>query len=86
MKDGDKLSFANVKRRIGAYLETALNIEEFSITFAALCGEVWKVNVVFIEKSHSIEWVAIALFSINATTGKLKEFEKGRWWKFDTVG
>ena len=78
----EKLSFADVKKKIGEHLKTALNIKEFSITFAKQVGEVWKVNVEFKEKVGTVEWSATALFSIDVTTGEIKEFEKGRYWRF----
>jgi len=82
MEATEKLSFADVKKRVGEHLKTALNVEEFSITFAKQVGDVWKVNVEFTERIGTIEWPTTALFSIDATTGEVKEFEKGRYWRF----
>jgi len=82
MGETGKLSFADVKKRIGEHLKTALNIEEFSITFAKQVEEVWKVNVEFKEKVGLLEWPTTASFSIDVTTGEVKEFQKGRYWRF----
>ena len=78
----NKLNFADVKKKIGEDLKTALNVQEFSITFAKQEENVWKVNVEFKEKGGSREWITTALFSIDATTGEVIEFEKGRYWVF----
>lgn len=82
MEGTEKLSFADVKKRVGEHLKTALNIEEFLITFAKQVEEVWKVNIEFTEKVGLIELPTTALFIIDATTGEVKEFQKGRYWKF----
>lgn len=39
MEKKEKLSFADVKNRIGEHLKTVLNIEDFSIPFAKQVGE-----------------------------------------------
>jgi len=82
MNARNKLNFADVKKRIGEHLKTALNVQEFSITFAKQEENVWKVNVEFKEKGGSREWTTTALFSIDATTGEVIAFEKGRYWAF----
>jgi hypothetical protein len=73
----EKLSFAEMKKRIKEHLQTALNIEDFSINFAKQEGDVWKVNVEFKEKTGPIELPTTALFILDAMTGELKEFKKG---------
>ncbi|MBU4374206.1 MAG: hypothetical protein KJ714_07170 [Euryarchaeota archaeon] len=82
MGETEKLSFADVKKRVGEHLKTALNIEDFSITFAKQEADMWKVNVEFKEKFGDIEFPTTALFSIDVTTGEVKEFKKGYSWKF----
>jgi len=82
MEIKDKLSFADIKKKVGVHLKTALNIEDFSITLAKHEGKVWKVNTEFIEKIGTREWPASALFSIDDTSGEIKEFQKGRYWRF----
>jgi hypothetical protein len=46
----EKLSFAEMKKRIKEHLQMALNIEDFSINFAKQDGDVWKVRNAY----HSI--------------------------------
>lgn len=82
MEGGIKLSFSDVKKRVGEHLKTALNVDEFTITFAKQEENVWKVNVEFKEKVGVMVWTTTALFKIDATTGEVKEFEKGRYWRF----
>jgi len=84
MEETVKLSFAEVKRKIGEHLKTALDVEEFSITFAKQENDLWKVNVEFREKGPAglVEWPTTALFSIDATTGEVKDFKKGYSWRF----
>lgn len=76
-----KLSFADVKKKIGEHLKTAINTEEFTIIFAKQEEEVWKVNVEFKERPESI-FPTIAMFMIDATTGEVKHFERDRVWRF----
>jgi len=78
-----KLSFADVKKKIGEHLKIALNVEEFSITFAKQEEEVWKINVEFAEKACTMDpmIIAHALFSIDITTGEVKKFERGHYWQ-----
>jgi len=81
--DTKKLTFAEVKQKAGEYLKTALpNVEEFAITFAKLEGDVWRINVEFKEKIDSTEWRTTALLAIDVTTGEIKQFEKGHFWRF----
>lgn len=77
-----KLKFADVKKVIGENLKTALDIVEFSITYAKLEEDVWKVNVEFKEKIGGIDFPISALFTIDSITGEVKEFGKGRRWGF----
>ncbi len=73
----EKLSFAEMKKKIREHLQMALNIEDFAINFAKQEGDVWKVNVEFKEKTGAIELPTTALFIIDAMTGEIKEFKKG---------
>jgi hypothetical protein len=82
MEETKKLNFTDVKKRIGEHLKTALGIEKFEIAFAKQEEDVWRVNVEFKEKIGTIEWPTTALFSIDATTGEVKEFRKGYTWRF----
>ena len=82
MEETRKLSFTDVKKRVGEHLRTALGLEEFEITFAKQDEDVWRVNVEFKEKIGDIELPTTALFSIDAITGEVKEFRKGYSWRF----
>ena len=88
MEEKEILSFADVRKKIGEHLKTALNVEDFSIGFAKQEKdvleekEVWRVNVEFLEKIRDVEWSTSAAFTIDATTGKVKQFMKGRTWRF----
>jgi len=78
----DKLSFADVKRIIGEHLRTALDVNNFSITFAKQEGDKWRVNVQYEEGTGLLTWQQSALFRIDAKDGEVLEFEKGRTWSF----
>lgn len=82
MEQTKKLNFTDVKKRIGEHLKTALGVEEFELTFAKLEGDVWRVNVEFKEKRGTVELSTTALFSIDVTTGEVKEFRKGDIWRY----
>ncbi len=60
----EKLSFADMKKRIREYLKMALNIENFSINSSRQDRDVWKVIVEFKEKTGAIELPTTALFII----------------------
>lgn len=86
MSENENLSFADIKEKVKEHLKTALEIEEFSITYAKLEKEllikperdVWKINVEFKEE----EWDRTALFKIDPKTGDVLEFKKGYYWRF----
>lgn len=81
MEDKESLSFADIKEAIGEHLRTALNIKgEFSITFAKLEGNYWKVNVEYTEELVLVPWLQSAMFKIDAKSGAVVEFEKGKYW------
>jgi hypothetical protein len=76
----NKLKFADVKRIVGEHLKTALNITDFSMTYAKQEGNVWKVNVEYREIVGGLSLSQSALFMIDYMTGEVKQFEKGRFW------
>lgn len=76
-----KLSFAEVRQKIGEHLKTAISLDKFNITYAKLEEDIWKVNVEFIEKEGSFI-THTALFSLDATTGEVIEFKKDFTWSF----
>ncbi len=80
----NKLGLAEIKGKVREHLSVALDIEEFSITFAKLEADTWKVNIEFKEKSEFSERVKTksALFAIDAWTGEVKEFSKGYAWEY----
>ncbi|MHC1584640.1 MAG: hypothetical protein ACXQS7_00005 [Candidatus Syntropharchaeia archaeon] len=78
MSENKNLSFGDIKEKVKEHLKTALGIEEFSITFAKLEKEVWKINVEFKEG----DWDRTALFKIDAITGEVLEFRKDYYWRF----
>ena len=81
MGEKEKLTFAEVKRAIGDNLKTALNVENFDITFAKLEKDEWRVNVAFQEAGGlMLLWNQTALFTIDAWSGDVKVFERGRAW------
>lgn len=82
MNTTNKLNFADVKNKIGEHLKTALNVQEFSITFAKQEENIWKVRVEFKEMVGSKELSRIAFFSIDAITGEVIEFQKGPYGYF----
>lgn len=78
MAEKEKLSFADVKNVIGQHLSTALGVRDFSITFAKLEGNFWRVNVEYNEPNLIITWHQSALLKIDASSGDIVEFEKGK--------
>jgi hypothetical protein len=82
MTASNKLKFADIKRIIGEQLKIALNVTDFTITFAKLIGETWMVNISFPEKIGDFSINETALFSIDNQTGEVKQFQKGRVWNF----
>ncbi len=78
----DRLSFTDIKRVIGEHLRTALNVKNFSITFAKQEGDKWRVNVQYEEVVGLLTWQQTALFTLDAKDGGVLEFEKGRTYQF----
>lgn len=76
------LTFSEVRQKIAEHLKTALNVQEFTITFAKQVGDAWRVNVEFKDKLGTMEWSRTALFEIDARTGAVKQFERGSYWRF----
>lgn len=77
-----QLSFAEVKQRIAAHLETAVGIKQFEITYAKLDGKIWKVNVEYKAKIGQIEFTKSGLFDLDATTGEVLEFKRDALWRY----
>lgn len=82
MAENKTLNFADVKKKVGIHLETALKIKDFSITYAIHIGKVWKVNIEFKEKVGSLYMPTSALISMDDVTGEIKIFQKGRYWRY----
>lgn len=83
----EELYFEDVKKKVGEHLKTALNIDEFSIVLAKQekdleNKDVWRINVEFEEKIGDESRTTSALFTIDATTGEVKQFMKGSAWRF----
>jgi phage FluMu protein Com len=76
------LSFAEVKQKIGVHLETALGVKDFKISYAKLEGNVWKVNIEYVEKSGTVDISKSGMFDIDAGTGEVLEFKKDSSWRF----
>jgi len=85
------LTFSQVRGKIQEHVKIALGIEEFDITFAkrikdilagnVLTGkEVWRVNIEFRKKEETFS--GSALFSIDAKSGEVLEFQKNKVWTF----
>ncbi len=77
-----KLTFADVKQRIGDHLRNVLDAKEFTITSAKLEDSEWKVNVEIVPKSEPSNMPLSASFSIDAFTGEVKLFKRGYSWRF----
>jgi phage FluMu protein Com len=76
------LSFAEVKQKITAHLETALGLREFEITYAKLEGKIWKINIEYKEKIGTVEIAKSGLFDLDAVTGEVLEFKRDSTWRF----
>lgn len=76
------LSFEDIKRVVSAHMRTAIEAEKFSITFAKLEEDDWRVNIEYAEKGAPPNWRGSALFRIDGSTGEVKEFQKGKYWTF----
>lgn len=77
-----KLTFADVKQRIGDHLKNVLDVSESTITSAKLEENEWKVNVEFVPKSEPSDMPVSASFIIDAFTGEVKLFKRGYTWRF----
>lgn len=80
--DTKKLSFGEVKEKIGEHLKTALDVQDFSISYAKLTEGEWRVSVEFKEDISGIKFPTSALFSLDAVTGEVKQYKKGYTWSF----
>lgn len=77
-----QMSFAEVRRKIAAHLETAMGLKDFKITYAKLEGNIWKVNIEYSEKIGAIDFPKSGLFSLDAVTGEVVEFKRDYTWSF----
>ena len=87
MEGKEIMTLADVRKKIGEHLKTTLDIEDFSIGFAKqekdiLDKDVWRVSIEFIEMVGNEEWPTSAAFTIDAITGEVKQYMKGRAWRF----
>lgn len=80
MSEKDALTFEEVRKKIEAYVKTALKIEDFDITFAKLEADEWRVTIEW-KKENEILSNTIAV-TLDAKTGELKAFQKDKFWKW----
>ena len=70
------------------YERLGITCDEFKITYIELVGEVWRINIEFrhtYNNTDPVEWVAVALCSVDAQTGKVvtpEHIVTGRQWKY----
>ena len=76
------LSFAEVKQKIAAHLETALGIKDFKISYAKLEGNIWKINIEYTMKVGAFDLAKSGLFDIDAVTGEVLQFNRDSTWRF----
>ena len=81
---GEHLSFNDLRNTIENHLRTALNVNEFDITFAQLEEEdekkIWRVNISYKPFPNALLSMTSS-FTIDATTGEVIQFHKDRYWK-----
>jgi hypothetical protein len=72
------LSFAQVKKRVGEHLKTALDIDRFEITSAKLdeVADIWRIGVEY-KKDGATSSTEIASLTLDATNGEVREFKRG---------
>jgi ribosomal protein S27E len=76
------LSFAEVKQKITAHLETALGIKDFRISYAKLEGNIWKINIEYTEKLGTYDLSKSGMFDLDAATGEVLEFKRDSTWRY----
>ena len=81
---GKNLSFSEIKQLVKGYLKTALDIDEFTITFAAQEPSQWRIAISYLTESKSVSdetmplrWPTTAILRIDSVSGDLKEFKTG---------
>lgn len=80
------MTLADVRKKIREHLKTTLDKEDFSIDLAIQDKnllddkDVWRINVGFVDNICKTEFRVSASFTIDAITGEVKEFWKGRTW------
>lgn len=84
MPENDIIKFSDLKNKIREHLNTAIGIggRGFKITSAKKTDNEWKVNVEYEETSGIMPSMGSALFTIDAKTGEVLQFEEGRLWRF----
>ena len=78
----DELKFADIKRLVGEQLKTAMNVDDFTITFAKHEEDKWKVNTEWTESTDTGSFTQTALFTLDSKTGEILQFQKGKLWSF----
>ena len=81
---GKNLTFSEIKQLVKGYLKTALNIDEFTITFAAQESTQWRIAITYFsetknvsDKTMPLQWPNTAVLRIDSVSGDLKEFKTG---------
>jgi hypothetical protein len=82
MTPGSSVTFSKLKELILEHLQdTVGEVEDFEVTFAKLEKNRWRANVEFVQKGGDEERPETALFSVDAETGDVTEFQKGYTWR-----
>jgi len=81
---GTNLTFSQIKQLVKEYLKTALDIDEFTITFAAQESTQWRIAISYFtdtknesDKTMPLRWPNTAILRIDIVSGALKEFKTG---------
>ena len=74
---GKKLTFSEIKQKIGEHLKTAQNVDEFTISFAIQEEDQWRVSINYTKTLGTIEWPKTATLRIDPISGEIKEFKEG---------
>ena len=82
MEVSNGLKFSDVKELVGAHLKTALNIDEFIITYAKHEKNTWRVNVQYWETIGEEVFPTVALLTLDDMTGDITVFKTGKEWNF----
>lgn len=77
-----KITFSKAKSIALARLEEEVGeLEEFEITFGKLDEGEWRMNVEFVLEGEDSDMVEVALFSIDAESGEVTEYQRGSTWR-----